>query len=318
MMNTTPTLEDQAYSFAFVAGGLALANELTKIESNSDRRRKKGRVARIKRDLIRDAYSEVVNDASTITQIISLIPTDLPNDKKTTLLIDLAFTNPFSPHELAYKDSDFCLALKKLARRIGFPAERVDSILRTKKEALRVHRNIDVGKVVLYGVGGAVVIGAGGYFAAPLLAAKLGAAAGLYGAAATAHGLALLGGGTLAAGGAGMAGGLYLITTTAVVVGGTTMGGGAFLVQLGAAGAKAEIVKLQTSYRELLLHNQLHMKKAGEAIRALEKDRREIQITLEQERKLNDSNSKRLKELAATVEVLDNAILWMKKEKEAA
>lgn len=122
----------------------------------------------------------------------------------------------------------------------------------------------------------------------------------------------------MAAGGSGMAGGLYLVTKTAIVVGGTAMGGGSFLVQLGAAGAKAELAKLQTSYREVLLHDQLHTKKAGEAIRALERDRREVQETLEKERELNEKNAARLKDLEATVEALENAIGWMKNEKAAA
>lgn len=317
-MDATSSSEDHTYSFAVAAGGLTLGNELAKAETNDDRRKKKRRVVRLKRNLIRDTFSEECEGASTLKQIARQIPKDLPDDQKTTLLIDLAFSDPFAPYQLKFRESDFCEALKKLAKRIGVPVERVDAILKTKADALKAHRNLDVGKVLVYGLGGAVVIGLGGYFAAPAIASALGTAAGLSGAAATAHGLALLGGGTLAAGGAGMAGGLYLVTGTAIAVGGTAMGGGAFLVQLGAAGAKAELVKLQTSYREVLLHNQMHTKKAGEAIRSLETDRRDVQKTLEQERDLNEKNAARLKDLEATVEALGNAIKWMKNEKGAA
>ena len=317
-MEAAATPEDHAYSFAVAAGGLALSNELAKAETNDDRRKKKGRVVRLKRDLIREAFPNEVGSDASLSQIASRIPDDLLDDQKTTLIIDLAFSNPFAPYELKFGDSDFCEALKTVAVRVGVSDGRVDAILTTKKDALKAHRNLKVGKVLAYGIGGAVVIGLGGYFAAPAIASALGAAAGLSGAAATAHGLALLGGGTLAAGGAGMAGGLYLVTGTAIAVGGTAMGGGAFLVQLGAAGAKAELVKLQTSYREVLLHNQSQTKKAAEAIRALEKDRREVQDTLEKERELNEKNAARLKDLEATVEALDNAIEWMKNEKGAA
>src|SRR5207244_6960993 len=69
---------------------------------------------------------------------------------------------------------------------------------------------IYLGKAALWGLGGAVVLAAGGWAFAPIVATYLGAAAGLSGAAATAHGLALLGGGTLAAGGFGMAGGMWI------------------------------------------------------------------------------------------------------------
>ncbi|MDT0631398.1 hypothetical protein [Rubrivirga litoralis] len=317
IMQAKPSAEDHVYSFAIAVGGLSLANELAKAETNDDRRKKKGRVVRLKRDLIREAFPEETDGAQTLSQIVGRMPTDLPDDHRTTLLIDLAFSNPFAPYELKFGDSNFCDALKTVSKRVGVPTERVDDVLKTKKEALKAHRNLNVGKVLAIGIGGAVLVGIGGYAAAPILAAKLGAAAGLSGAAATAHGLALLGGGTLAAGGAGMAGGLYLVTGTAIAVGGTAMGGGAFLIQLGAAGAKAELVKLQTSYREVLLHNQLHTKKASEAIRALEKDRQEVQETLDKEQKLNEKNSARLKDLEATVEALDNAIKWMKSEKAA-
>lgn len=115
-----------------------------------------------------------------------------------------------------------------------------------------------------------------------------------------------------------MAGGLYLVTGTAVAVGGTTLGGGAFLVQLGATGARTELVKLQTSYREVLLHSQLYSMKAGEVIRTLEQDRRDVQAKLKEERELNEKNSDRLKELEMTVGALENAIVWMKNEKTSA
>lgn len=309
---------NHTYSFAFAVGGLALAHELIAREGNEDRRKKKQRVIALRRDLIRDAFPEETKGARMISRIIPRMPSDLPEDQKAMLFIDLAFSNPFSPYELKYGDSDFREALRQVARLIGLPEGRVDSILATKKEVAKGYQNFDFGKVLAIGIGGAVVLGLGGWAAAPIIGSALGGAAGLSGAAATAHGLALLGGGSLAAGGAGMAGGLYLVTGAAVAIGGTTVGGSAFLIQLGAAGAKAELIKLQTSYREVLLHSQLHTKKATNAIRSLAVDRQEVQAKLEEERQLNEKNAARLKELEETVEALDNAITWMTKEKGAA
>ena len=72
-------------------------------------------------------------------------------------------------------------------------------------------------------IGAAVVIAPAAFFAAPVLGAALGGSAlggGLTGAAATSHGLAMLGGGSVAAGGLGMAGGTAVVTATGSALGG--------------------------------------------------------------------------------------------------
>ena len=63
-------------------------------------------------------------------------------------------------------------------------------------------------------VWGIVLTGGLGFLAAPAIAPRSAEPQGLSGAAATSYGLALLGGGNLAAGGAGMAGGLAVLTAT--------------------------------------------------------------------------------------------------------
>src|SRR5699024_7779034 len=55
---------------------------------------------------------------------------------------------------------------------------------------------------------------------APAIGGAIGTLGGLSGAAATSHGLALLGGGSLAAGGLGMAGGTAVVTATGTALGG--------------------------------------------------------------------------------------------------
>ena len=78
--------------------------------------------------------------------------------------------------------------------------------------------------VVVAGVGVAVVAPMV-FIAAPAIGGALGASGligpALSGAAATGHGLAFLGGGTLAAGGLGMAGGTAVVTATGAALGGT-------------------------------------------------------------------------------------------------
>ena len=69
-------------------------------------------------------------------------------------------------------------------------------------------------------VAGVAVVGPMTFVAAPAIGGAIGTYAGLSGAAATSHGLALLGGGSLAAGGLGMAGGTVVLTAAGVGLGG--------------------------------------------------------------------------------------------------
>lgn len=67
---------------------------------------------------------------------------------------------------------------------------------------------------------GAAVSGPLFYIAEPAIGGALGSMTGLYGAAATAHGLGLLGFGSIAAGGFGMAGGMSVVTAVGTALGG--------------------------------------------------------------------------------------------------
>lgn len=72
-------------------------------------------------------------------------------------------------------------------------------------------------------IGSAAVIAPMAFFAAPAVGAALGSSAlggGLTGATATGHGLAMLGGGSIASGGLGMAGGTAVVTATGTALGG--------------------------------------------------------------------------------------------------
>lgn len=86
------------------------------------------------------------------------------------------------------------------------------------------YKNADrVTKVTGGTIGAAIVIAPAAFFAAPVLGAALGGSVlggSLTGAAATSHGLAMLGGGSLAAGGLGMAGGTAVVTATGSALGG--------------------------------------------------------------------------------------------------
>jgi hypothetical protein len=308
--NTQP--DDKAYSRNIAAGSFLMAHHLAGAERKDERKAKKNRVLERKRELIKETFD--TGPIQWSDDVAELLVTDVPSDQVKTYLIDMAFSNPFAPYELKYKEGDFEEALKALADKFEVPVDTVDDILETKREAVKAHNNVSWMKIVGYGAAGIVALGLGGYFLAPAIAAALGSAAGLAGAAATAHGLALLGGGSLAAGGAGMAGGLWLVTGTAAVAGGTIAGGGTLLHQMGAAGARTELTKLQVTYKEVLLHNQVQGLKAQEALKSLSDERDQLKGLLEEEQELNEENAQRVRDLEDTLEALENAIVWMEEE----
>lgn len=100
-------------------------------------------------------------------------------------------------------------------------SDKVDSL--DDYEQLRAFdkRNLSRGsRLALTGVLAAGVVGSGGLMAAPAIGGAAGTLVGGYtGAAASSYGLALLGGGSLAAGGMGMVGGTYVVAAAGAALG---------------------------------------------------------------------------------------------------
>ena len=306
--------EKEAYTFSISVGTLILANELTGLEEDEERKEKKEKVVARKLQFLQETFPDETAGVEHVNQLYSRLIGSNSGGDALTFLIDLAFSAPFAPYELAFKKGDFKKGLYAAGVLLGVAAEGIDGILETKEDALKAHRNIQWSKVAVYGALGFIVVATGGFLAAPAIGSALGAAAGLSGAAATAHGLAILGGGSLALGGAGMAGGLWLVTGVGAAVGLGVGGGSTLLLQLGAAGAKVELAKLQVCYKEVLIGDQLQLRKAQETIRKLMENKAKIERILEEERSLNDKNTQRLKDIEETLEALDNAIDWMKEK----
>ena len=227
------------------------------------------------------------------------------------LLIDLDFTDPFFPFDLKVGSDQFKHGLRWIARQIGVGEAVIDSIAETRRDAERAHAKKRIVKVVAFGAGGLVLLGAGGWALAPVVGTALGVNAGLSGAAATAHGLALLGGGSLAAGGSGMAGGMFLVTGAGAAVGAVGTGGSAFLLGVGAKQAQLEIVRLQVTYRMTILDQQISSVKAAFVVENLQSQLAGLEQTLVEERELNDQNSRRLDDLEAKITSTKAAVRWM-------
>jgi hypothetical protein len=302
------------YCFAVTAGNLFLAEEIMCRERDSRRQQKMHRVIEEKRRTLRSAFPEVAADLGPAARSFAAIAGEWPDDQATTLLIDLAFTDPFAPYELEFKDGDFERALRQAARLLHLSDRRVDDIRIARKEAFSAHRHLNGKKIALWGLGGVTVFAAGGWLVAPLIGTAIGVAAGLSGAAATAHGLAILGGGSLALGGAGMAGGMWVVSGAGAAVGLLGGGGSTALLQLGAAQARVELVKLQVRYKVVLLGNQVQLMKAQEVTRELAEQREQIKEQLDRERDLNESNSARVKQIEATLAALEDCLKWMEQK----
>jgi hypothetical protein len=305
---------ERNYTLCLSAALLLMAEELARSEKDADRKKKKERVVGLKRKLLIEAFPDATKGLSLIGDAHKLLGGDWSRQDALTFAIDLLFSNPFAPYELKVNNSDLDKALAMAVRYVGVSEEDVKHLRKTQREAFQVYQQINLAKVALIGVGGLIVMGLGGWAAAPLIGTAIGEAAGLAGAAATAHGLAILGGGSLAIGGAGMAGGLWMVTGTGAALGLLSSGGATLLLQIGAAAARQELIKLQVTFKEVSLGQQVAQAKAQNVISELVKNRDELRRILAEESKLNEKNSARLKQMATTLADMERTIKWMQEQ----
>ncbi len=311
--------ETSRYALALGVASWWLAINLQRGEEDPERRGKMARVCNQKLEMLLKAWPNDTKGLADLDAAESLVKgLRLNRDTKRTLLIDLLFSDPFAPYELKFSEKRLRSSLDQLAAQLGLESAAVDELASVRRDATKAHRKLSIGRIVAFGLTGVVVLGVGGWLAAPLIAGYLGAGAGLAGAAATGHGLALLGGGTLAAGGMGMAGGMIVVTGAGAVAGGVGATGGALLFQMGAAAAENELIKLQVTFKTVLLKNQAQSKKAQKVVEGLIEREREIRTLLAEERKLNDENARKIKELEEILESIEDTRGWIKKQTRAA
>ena len=309
---------DEEYALKLAVCSTFLAEYLAEQQGKEKRREKMIRVVDEKKALLRDTFFRCRDDMPSGTELLALMPPQPMRDQTLELLIDLSFSNPFAPYELKFDAAHLFVGLNELAVYFGLERNAVKNLRETRKAALKAHRQFSWIKIALFGGGGFAVFALGGYFLAPIIGTAIGAATGLYGAAATAHGLAILGGGSLALGGAGMAGGTWLVTSISAAIGATVLGGSQLLLALSSDQLRLELVKLQMNYKLILLEGQTHIAKAQEVISGLEEKRQFVEHQLEHERLLNDKNSWRLKELETKLQAIIQAKDWMEEQRKSA
>jgi len=294
---------------ALCAALVCVDEHLTVADTDFTRRQKKFKVLEKRREVLKLAGAADEQPR----EVLRSRAASWNDDQRNLFLVEVCFAQPFAPYELNFREKDRLEALSQIAELTGMPSDRAGEVIDSIASARKAHRHVAWGRIAVAGVLGTVVMAVGGYLAVPVIAAQIGAAAGLSGAAAVAHGLALLGGGSLAAGGAGMAGVLWLVTGIGACTGLAGAGGGAFLYNLGAGAAQEELLKLQVTYREVILRSQLRSAKQAAVVGVLEEQVAELRGQLSQERELNESNARRLKRLEKLVTAYEDSIQWMKK-----
>ncbi len=303
------------YSEAIALGNYFMVEKLMELEQKKKRKEKKKNVYNEKGKLILETYEGDKNNIIDKTNRQNLLCNLVKEDQRATYLIDLAFTSPFAPYELKFKKEDFKKALLYMSSLLSQDFDIVDDILKNQQEALKSHKKIEWAKIIAFGVGGLLIFAWGGWLMAPAIGTAIGTAAGLSGAAATSHGLAILGGGALSISGWGMAGGMWVVTGAGGFIGASILGGSPLLLQLGAAQARVEILKLQVTYKTVFVVNQAHHYMIEKSIDKLVNMKKEIMKELVKEENLNDKSSKRIKDIKETLDTLNNAIDWMRKNK---
>jgi hypothetical protein len=262
------------------------------------------------------AYRELFPEAPEVeepvsTTVSALIPRDWPAELATTYLIDLYFTRTFSPAELKFSSDRRDEALGTVAAQIQLTQSDIDSVIEIAKSAARAHRGkLDIGQIALIGGGAMLVLAVTAGMAAPVVAGAIGTAAGLSGAAAFAHGMAVLGLGSLAAGGFGMAGGLWIVTGAGAAVGALGGSTAAALVQLGPEAARTELIKLQTTTAAATLRYGRGAD-ATQFVAKLLSDREEVRAQRTEALRRNEENAAVIERLNDIEDALGDAIRWI-------
>jgi len=288
------------------AGIHILAKELADLEKDEKRKAKMLLVLSEMQESFREEYDLSQDAVSNPEEILNI--RFWPISKANTLITELAFVYPWYGHGLKLDKGNFQKALEKCSGLLDSEYEyyvNVENLLEIKESAEKCHK----GFLVRYlpWVMGAVV---GFAFLVPFLPAILGAAAGLYGAASVAAGLATLGGGALAIGGAGMAGGLWILggLGAASVVGSGVLT--KMLTQLGFDGAITEIIKSQVSFRLNILDDENYVG-AKRALSEIEDRIMEMEEEIGYLMARNDDDSDQVKDATKIRDALKNAEEWM-------
>ena len=306
---------DHAYRFGLSLATLLIAEQLAENESDEERRQRKQMVITDKWALLRDTFRAELDElhgyggtgpsVRQLTTIFAQTTAGWPADQRQLLLIDLITADAFAPYELKVSAGDLREAIGHIAAGLVLSDSYSAALFAAWDDALRAYRPSRWKQVMAPGGTLTPVLATGG--PDPATASALISSAGLTNGAATTHGIALLGGGSFAVGGAGMAGGLWLVTTTTGESRGPLPGGGFGVLRLGQTQLRSELVKLQLSYRMVVLGDGTPIASADDVRDALARIHDELRQHLEAERRLNDDDAQRIRDVESTLQAVDIA-----------
>jgi hypothetical protein len=297
---------DRLYVAQLAASSCIMAVIAREQEPNEERAARMAIILEEKQELLVDTFADLLDMDSDVSAIDELLA-DVAEYESYLLLVDCAFSEPFAPYDVAIDHSQRRSGIEEVAAQLGLPDdERLAALFTVREFELGQQsslRETSTTKVVV-GLGALALVSV---VLTPAGAAALGGVgAGLTGAAATAHGLALLGGGSIAAGGLGMAGGLWVLGAAGVAGGALAAGG---LVDItaasGPAAARFELAKGATTLAWLSFGDEDAL---NDAIAALESNYNFAADKLSAQRERSDPDSKLIKDLEELLVAIDRAL----------
>jgi hypothetical protein len=313
-MEHTTSSSCSNYQLILDAGTAFLVRELASVEKRPARKARKEKVLEFQIDQIKNLYTALVPDISS-DNLNRYISGTLEHDDAVNFIIDLAFADPFAPYELMYSERQFNDALVTLGEIAGLTGEKVRKILATKREALQAHIRITDFKGIISWLARVAVVVVGGILVAPFIGATLiGLGTGFYGLSFINHVLSIIGMHTFDPVMAGHLGGQMVVRGVGNLSASMIRGAGSNIDLVSAASARLELAKLQVSFHEVLLSEQKSEDDALALFHKLETDRETLLEHLEHEKNMNESYSRRVRELEYTDRSMSSAIRWMRKK----
>ncbi|MFD7011707.1 hypothetical protein [Rhodococcus jostii] len=193
-------------------------------------------------------------------------------ERSLLVLVDLILFDPW-PAKAPWHAATRRTALEALVDE--FPhVDRADLDRMREEHKLLLRRlrrkSVHWGKVAVIGAAGLAAGVATGGWAAPVIGAAIGGAAGLTGAAATSAGLATLGGGAIAAGGFGIAGGTALVTGLGGIAGAGAAAAGARWTPWTTGQVVADAMRLDLIARCVLIEAENRDEKQRRVVQSLQ------------------------------------------------
>ena len=109
-----------------------------------------------------------------------------------------------------------------------------------------------------------------------------------------------------------MTGGLWLVSGVGGALGLVGGAGGRAMYELGVNQLRIEVVKLQVSYKFMLLDQQIDTAKAHTVIVSMRQRIEELSEQIDVEKTINDKNSDRVNDLEEKLVTLMSGLEWMK------